>query len=388
MGNQIQNITQFFIDSIYMRDNEFFNSEKRRQENWKVKDFITRKIVLPTDVVYIQTRRYYRIANGNIEYYNVLQSLFNLKFKNIIDDTKTVIKQDVLSGVSYRMIAKKYGISKSMAQSIFAENFENIKYRDNFCSYKSCTEGKNIYIAADDTFFKIKGIKNIHKKIKARMFNFFTLNDNKKPENKNHLVFLIEDNKMCKKDKFVLEISNILKNFYGNYDNIIFTGDGADWIKQLAKTFNASYILCKYHLHSRYNAIFNNSKGTKKAINQIKQTIGIDLKQLISKSLREEDYLFIIDFTTNNWNAISPFFGENKQKLLWEFIYYIKNNLKGLEISKNDPMYYGNVCESYVSHLVKAQVKRPFSVWNINQVVQKIVNPLKNNNNVSVEIIR
>ncbi|MDC8917015.1 hypothetical protein PR256_01510 [Metamycoplasma hyosynoviae] len=387
MDNSIYTLSQFFIEGINKHDNDFFNSNKRKQENWKVKDFITRKVVLPTAITKVKIRRYFRYTNGKIEYYNILQSLFNLKFKNIVYDTEMLIKNDILNNSSCRMTAKKYNISKSMTQVIFARNFENIKYQDNFCNYKNCIENKNIYIAADDTFFKIKSNKNTYKKIKARIFNFFTLNSNKKPENKNHLIFLIEENKMCKKDDYLSKINNVLENYYNSNNNIIFTGDGAAWIKQLAKKLDANYILCKYHLNAKYNTIFNNSIATKRALKEIKDTISVDLKQLIKKSLMEENYHFIVDFAISNWNAISPFFDENKQKLLWEFINYIKNNLEGLAISKNDPMYYGNICESYVSHLIKSQIKRPFSVWNIKQVIQKIINPIRNNNNISIEII-
>ena len=241
----------------------------------------------------------------------------------------------------------------------------------------------------DDTYFKAKKERNHITKIKARMINFFLLDGNKKPICKNHLIILSSPKNNWTIDALVRKILFIIRFFYSNKLKIVISGDGAKWIRSLANRLKAKYILCKYHLKSKFNVIFNNSNQLKYELNQLYQKINVNLKDLIIDNLRNNNYQFILNFIVNNWNDIYNAFDEKRAKLLYEFTNYIKSNLKGLEeITKDDLIYYGNTAESYVSHLIKSRINQDYSIFSLKTIIQKIVNPFDySQNNIQIELI-
>lgn len=383
------NTNEIILNYIHKTDNDFFVSLKRKNEGWIVKEWITRKVYFKSNFLTIRIRKYCKFVNNKWQYYNVLSDTLH-KYKHIDTEIQKEITKIYLNGLTYRKIANIYSLHHTTIFNIVRKNYYQHIKLNNLKKYNVESELKNtIYISMDDTYFKAKNEKNHITKIKARMINFFLLDENKKPICKNHLIILSSPKNNWTIDALVRKILFIIRFFYSNKLKIIISGDGAKWIRSLANRLKAKYILCKYHLKSKFNVIFNNSNQLKYELNQLYQKINVNLKDLIIDNLRNNNYRFILNFIINNWNDIYNAFDEKRAKLLYEFTNYIKSNLKGLEeITKDDLIYYGNTAESYVSHLIKSRINQDYSIFSLKTIIQKIVNPFNySQNNIQIELI-
>ena len=383
------NTNEIILNYIHKTDDDFFVSLKRKNEGWIVKEWITRKVYFKSNFLTVRIRKYCKFVNNKWQYYNVLLDTLH-KYKHIDTEIQKEITKIYLNGLTYRKIANIYSLHHTTIFNIIRKNYYQDIKLNNLKKYNVESESKNtIYISMDDTYFKVKKERNHITKIKARMINFFLLDENKKPICKNHLIILSSPKNNWTIDALVRKILFIIRFFYSNKLKIVISGDGAKWIRSLANRLKAKYILCKYHLKSKFNVIFNNSNQLKYELNQLYQKININLKDLIIDNLRNNNYRFILNFIINNWNDIYNAFDEKRAKLLYEFTNYIKSNLKGLEeITKDDLIYYGNTAESYVSHLIKSRINQDYSIFSLKTIIQKIVNPFNySQNNIQIELI-
>lgn len=383
------NTNEIILNYIHKTDDDFFVSLKRKNEGWIVKEWITRKVYFKSNFLTVRIRKYCKFVNNKWQYYNVLSDTLH-KYKHIDTEIQKEITKIYLNGLTYRKIANIYSLHHTTIFNIVRKNYYQDIKLNNLKKYNLESESKNtIYISMDDTYFKTKKERNHITKIKARMINFFLLDENKKPICKNHLIILSSPKNNWTIDALVRKILFIIRFFYSNKLKIVISGDGAKWIRSLANRLKAKYILCKYHLKSKFNVIFNNSNQLKYELNQLYQKINVNLKDLIIDNLRNNNYRFILNFIINNWNDIYNAFDEKRAKLLYEFTNYIKSNLKGLEeITKDDLIYYGNTAESYVSHLIKSRINQDYSIFSLKTIIQKIVNPFNySQNNIQIELI-
>ena len=383
------NTNEIILNYIHKTDDDFFVSLKRKNEGWIVKERITRKVYFKSNFLTVRIRKYCKFVNNKWQYYNVLSDTLH-KYKHIDTEIQKEITKIYLNGLTYRKIANIYSLHHTTIFNIVRKNYYQDIKLNNLKKYNVESESKNtIYISMDDTYFKTKKERNNITKIKARMINFFLLDENKKPICKNHLIILSSPKNNWTIDALVRKILFIIRFFYSNKLKIVISGDGAKWIRSLANRLKAKYILCKYHLKSKFNVIFNNSNQLKYELNQLYQKINVNLKNLIIDNLRNNNYRFILNFIINNWNDIYNAFDEKRAKLLYEFTNYIKSNLKGLEeITKDDLIYYGNTAESYVSHLIKSRINQDYSIFSLKTIIQKIVNPFNySQNNIQIELI-
>lgn len=383
------NTNEIILNYIHKTDDDFFVSLKRKNEGWIVKEWITRKVYFKSNFLTIRIRKYCKFVNNKWQYYNVLSDTLH-KYKHIDTEIEKEITKIYLNGLTYRKIANIYSLHHTTIFNIVRKNYHQDIKLDNLKKYNVESESKNtIYISMDDTYFKAKKERNHITKIKARMINFFLLDESKKPICKNHLIILSSPKNNWTINALVKKILFIIRFFYSNKLKIVISGDGAKWIRSLANKLKAKYILCKYHLKSKFNVIFNNSNHLKYELNQLQQKININLKDVIIDNLRNNNYRFILNFIINNWNDIYNAFDEKRAKLLYEFTNYIKSNLKGLEeITKDDLIYYGNTAESYVSHLIKSRINQDYSIFSLKTIIQKIVNPFNySQNNIQIELI-
>ena len=54
----------------------------------------------------------------------------------------------------------------------------------------------------------------------------------------------------------------------------------------------------------------------------------------------------------------------------------IQNENKTIYIAVDE--YYGNIAESYVSHLVKSKINKHYSIWSVNVAAMKILQNVEN----------
>ncbi|MBN4089695.1 Mbov_0401 family ICE element transposase-like protein [Mycoplasma enhydrae] len=387
--NLSMNLVNHLKEELIKEDEMFFWGPKRKKEGWKVKDWIIRRLKHLEGEINVKIRRYYRKIENRIEYYNVFNTKFrDEKRKSITLSLKESAYKFFLKGLSYRAIADCFSISHSTIFNYVKANQQNTLKNMQFMNYSQIAKTKKtIYISVDDTYFKIKENKCHTSKQKARMINFFLLDENKKPIAKNHLIMMSKPLINTSISSLAKKILAIIKNFYSSNLRIIITGDGAKWIRTLAKLLDAKQILCKFHLAQKLRVIFNNSKELRMSLNNLKNVLHINLRTYIYDCIKNHNYLKIYAFVAKNWNEIYHFLDHNRCKLLYDFAKYIKLNLAGLEEIKNDDyLYYGNIAESYVSHLVKSKIKRHFAIYSLNTVIQKIIGPTKNQkNNIIIE---
>ncbi|CRH56805.1 Uncharacterised protein [Chlamydia trachomatis] len=86
---------------------------------------------------------------------------------------------------------------------------------------------------------------------------------------------------------------------------------------------------------------------------------GIRLEKLINRFIFNQNYEDLIRFLENSLNQIKDYLNPTRLTHLTDFLKYIKRNLKGLlDVPMESSLYFGNVAESFVSHLIKKKIKR------------------------------
>lgn len=94
-------------EKIINEDIEFFNSVARKNQGWRVKDWIYRKLTFEFGTIRVKIRKYVRKIDNKYENYNVCLSLFkDIKNKNIGFELRKKVISLYLNGLSYRKIAK------------------------------------------------------------------------------------------------------------------------------------------------------------------------------------------------------------------------------------------------------------------------------------------
>ncbi|WP_420811657.1 Mbov_0401 family ICE element transposase-like protein [Metamycoplasma alkalescens] len=326
-----------------------------------------------------------RINNTRIEKQNNLEKnkptktyifdkhpLLKNKYKNIDSSVYQSVIQDFLNGYSYRQNAKKHNISLGSVWSII-RHFKIEK--NNLISFKKKLNSNStnvVYISVDDTYHKFYIKKNVVHKIKFKIINFFMLNQYKKLINKNHFLILDDTSNKITYPVSVLseKIKKIISYCYGENIKLVVTGDGASWIKTLANKLKAKYILCRFHIFQKLKVIFNNSKELKLMLKKYFNETGIALDRIINKLLRYQKYQDLIKLLKSSLDNLKEYFNLSRWTHLFNFYKYIKNNLNGLiDVPINDNLYFGNVAESFVSHLVKKKIKRYWSIYSINSIL-------------------
>ncbi|WP_438340461.1 UPF0236 family transposase-like protein [Mycoplasma sp. 125] len=181
--------------------------------------------------------------------------------------------------------------------------------------------------------------------------------------NKNHFFIFSTTKKQISFAYLIEQINIVIKKYYDKNCKLILLGDGAKWISNLAKKIKAKYILCRFHLFQKINAIFNNSAELKYGLEQLKSKENLDLKLIFNNFMHNKKYDELINFIYSNKSIIKKYLGLNRSNLLFSLCKYINNNFYGLtEIDdKNIDFFINNNAEAFISHLIKKPIK---NVWN------------------------
>lgn len=383
MNDIVINTLKFSIENA---DEDYYKSSLRKQENWKLHSHFQRKLILENGVLILNLRRYWKFDENHQRIYkNIDYQSFLTKNRNVNVDIS--LQQRILAtylkdSVSSRQLALNYKVSASTVINIVHKNFDLLKTKNKLVDYRNQIQSENkiIYIAVDDAYFNTKIDKCKIQKCKSRMLNFFMLNKAKKPICKNHLIFLGKPKLNKTLQELAINVKNIIEKYYGmrNYQ-IIITGDGAKWIKILSKLLKAKYILCKFHLFSRFRTIFTDSFKLKQELLNLEMQIGFNLKQELYDLLWNCRYKEIYDLLISYWSTICRCFNDKRLRLLIDFANYLHSNMRGLyDLMLTDDEYYGNIAESYVSHLVKSKINKHYSIWSVSVAAMKILQNTEN----------
>lgn len=135
-------------------------------------------------------------------------------------------------------------------------------------------------------------------------------------------------------------------------------GDGADWIKELAKDFHSDYVLDEFHLMAKVHLCFNfrrlnkNSKRVLTEEEKQKKAIYQDLYAFVRKGNAQSMIDYIRPLLRKNHQEQFPFLKDKKANINKLLCYIIKNK-EGIENYRNE-YYIGSQTESQISHNVKA----------------------------------
>ncbi|AWX69424.1 Mbov_0401 family ICE element transposase-like protein [[Mycoplasma] anseris] len=367
-----------YIKEIEKLDEEYRNSDKRKNNGWKIHSYVIRKIKIRQGVLNVKLTKYKKFINGRYKTYifNDFYLLHNNFNKQIDANYINQITSEYLNGASYRQLENKYKVSRTTILNYIKNNINKVSAPySNLKKYNNLKNGDVLYISVDDTYLKYKQGRNTVRKTKCRVANFWMRNKKGQMINTNHLILFYHSKYLIKTSIYASEINNVIYHFYKQNLKIIILGDGAKWIKKLANLLGAKNILCRFHLYAKLRVIFNNSTETKKDLISLYNDTGIHLRQTIYQYLHDYKIKEIVKLISQNYNLIFHYLGENKAKLLHNFSIYLNRNRLGiLEIKDDNEIYNGNNAEPFISHLIKRKTKHSWSIYSINNVVNLILN--------------
>ncbi|VEU81630.1 UPF0236 family protein [Mycoplasmopsis arginini] len=374
-------------NEIEQADLNFRNSKERKELHLQVHSKLKRKITTTNGVVVVFLTKYIKKVKGepNKIYVFDRHLLLENNKEKINLSLYASILNDFLNGYSYRENAKKHNVS-------IGKIWRTIKYcsvnKNTLVSYQDKLPNSKeniVYISVDDAYHKFYFSKNHVRKIKFKLIIFYMLSCSRKMINKNHFLILRDDNNNLNYPISALteKIKRIILNCYGENVKLVVTGDGASWIKNLAIRLKAEYILCRFHLKQKLGVIFNNSKELKSMLDKYYLDTGIRLEKLINRFIFNQNYEDLIRFLENSLNQIKDYLNPTRLTHLTDFLKYIKRNLKGLlDVPMESSLYFGNVAESFVSHLIKKKIKRNWTIYSVQSIMVLL---LRNQNGIYLE---
>ncbi|WGI36525.1 Mbov_0401 family ICE element transposase-like protein [Mesomycoplasma lagogenitalium] len=355
-------------EKIEKEDEEYRLKGEYRKEKWRVQKKIERKLKTIFGLLVFKITKYQRInEDGKIET-KQFENDFLLKNRNyqIEVDLQKLLVNWVIKGISATELASKFDVSRTYIINLVKTKAEQVKEK-NFIEE---SKDKNIlYINLDDTFLSLK--KNNRKmKFKHRMLVIST-GLNEKREMKN-LSLIIEDRaqrQKCHSVKELIEITkNVIKEKYGNKNfKILVMGDGASWIKRIAKGLDATYITDIYHILANGNKVlgyyWNKYKSNKEELKKAERKLNIKFMKEYKKLVLEFKFQEVIELLENILSNAGALLSEQKTTQIKKLInYLIKNDLKTENyLPKNG--YQGTHTEISVSHYLKKFIIKRFSTF-------------------------
>ena len=214
---------------------------------------------------------------------------------------------------------------------------------------------KNIYVDLDDTYRNFR-VGNKKQKFKLKVLHAYQFIKNSKFVNELNAVIINEVGLDSKKSMLltILQINSILSTYYGDLSNfnIFVCGDGARYIKTIARNLNAKNVLDSWHTIHKIDAVFNTKAMKKMTINYaslinpkfVKNTLKETVIELVKKGEVVTAYKLLIAVKeTHHLNSYE----------LNGLIHYLRTNKKGIEIWK-DPDYLGTFTETHVQQFGKS----------------------------------
>ncbi len=367
---EINNILTKYINKIYEYDEYFFKNRNKNQ--YKVTSKINRTVNTPNGIGTFKQRVYWDKINK--KYYYPIYEEFNInKRAKIINwlkeeilsylgkkkhyqDIQDILKYTYVSKVTISKIHKNIKIEEILPQ-------EKNKIKDN----------EFIYINVDDCFVPVW---NKNKKRELQKIRSISYNTGKKQigKNRNKLLnkkynFMFNYKFNPKEDYYIDNPTvdftwNGLKKYF-EFENakLVVSGDGATWIRNLAKYLGAYYVFDKYH-----------------AIAYLKKAYNLEIKwrKIISNIEKINNYKISLNYFCNGqYNELIEFL--IKTKVNKEILKIFKNNKQGI-INQSATWNIGCSAESDIYHLVKSQTKgaKTYNYKTLNNMLIAKVNYFNN----------
>ncbi|MDF9627742.1 hypothetical protein Q4497_03425 [Mesomycoplasma ovipneumoniae] len=361
---------------------------------------IKRKLKTEYGKIEIEVNRYWKqisIGDENGEVIAQKKAIFYSDFfKELVQKGKTITNSliEKIIGLCYEV---KYGSSICrMFGNVISVGSANLILRrlnvDNeIYNFKTLASNQNyINLAVDDSFHRVFENKKIYK-VKNRMLVLYLGKQNGKVYGKTNI---LEVRKIGNKTQNIYDlaakIKEIILQIYGKKLDIVVYGDGATWIKTLAKHLGAIYILDKFHLLKKLSDLVslknNNSlnhflfaqkypKLYQKLLNYFEKKqsndVVLELRQIM-KYLKIESEKHV------------RLFSKISQKIeeVGEFLRYVISNMEAI----NQLFSFTNASsytESFVANLIKFNIKIKYSSFSFDRYCNNLkLNHLFKNTNL------
>ncbi|VEU74273.1 Uncharacterised protein [Mycoplasmopsis citelli] len=388
MQNSSEKNINFIIKAtekaFFEDEKKFLNSQERINLGWNVHQIKTR--IIKTSVGILHLKRYFYIdKKGKYHYYQ--NPNFDIPYNKNIDDTviqKTInLKKE---GNSNRAICQSEFNNMISLQTV--TNITKSQQQIQKINFKcSSSLNETLYLEVDDTFLNLRNNHNKVSKNRARVLVLHKGKDkNNKIIDKTTVVKidLVNSNNSINKE-FINAIKKVIFTHYANnYKQIVMYGDGAPFMRRLAKALNAEYILDWFHVvrklfilcgFDKYNT--ENKRLFMSFLIKNHQSLFQLLRKLLIKGeWKQVINLLEIEFK-NNWDKVSS----KKKKLFEDYKKYLKNN--GEFITKYEEKYHiGSHTEAFISHQIKKHGTKKFSIYGINFFKTILISNLKDNENL------
>ncbi|WP_025755291.1 hypothetical protein [Mycoplasmopsis cricetuli] len=213
---------------------------------------------------------------------------------------------------------------------------KNLNQKEHLNETKILTKNKIIYLEIDDTYSNLITKNGKNKKHCSRTLMLHLGKD--KNNNLIHKTLILSISETNKKkleiSKLTKKISKIIYKIYeNNYSKIVIYGNGARFIKSIAKTLNATYILNKFHIKKYVFSLVGFSKSNtknkkffKSFLDQNNKTLEKTVLNLIYQNEYKKDLILLENIFNKLNNHPEINFPKSKFKELKLFKKYLLNN--------------------------------------------------------------
>lgn len=362
---------------IEKEDRKFRKSKQRKLNNWIISRYKRRMLKTIFGIIWVKITMYKYKENG--KWKTVMFENEYLKTMKNCNLDKALLNEilQLKGNFTYKNITKLYPkntISLASISNIFSKFKPKNDYR-KFDDQSQKGNVKNVYIEIDDAFFNCKiNNKKVNKRV--RMIVMHSGKNNKNQVMNKTIIHEIKDkNNYLDNQKLTLKIQKIAREIYGPDLNLIVIGDGAKYMKTLASSLGATFILDKFHLIKNLFSVigYNQNNTRNKAIFHYfqvsnNQTFYSKIKELIENNqwnLAVVELENVIDKLKKiTCQLISKEKIDKKIEEILSLIKYIKSNHLGLE-HFNKKFNIGSRTEAFVSHTIKKIIKKKFSLYSL-----------------------
>lgn len=329
-------------------DNNYFKNYHNKKY-FKVSKIRNRTVLTEYGLLTYPRRIYKDKYNGNI--FVPTDIYFGIKpYSRIINEIKNIIINKIDQKKSYKNIQDEFNIY--ISKTTISNIFKNIKIKEILPPEKiKIKNNEFIYINVDDCFVSVwnKNNKKELQKIRSISYNtgrkIISKNRYKLINKKYNFMF---NYKFDPKEDYYIDNPTVdstwkglIKYYDFNNPKFVVAGDGASWIRTLAKYLGAYYVFDKYHaLNYLWKAY--------------KPNIGNSRKIILNKEKYNNYKIAKNYFINGQYNKIIEFL--IKTKVNKETLSIFKNNKQGI-INQSANWNIGCSAESDIFHLIKSQTK-------------------------------
>ena len=362
---------------------EWWNELDKLISSSKNNDLLFRKdtreyiLITKNGKIKIPVTRYKLKFNNKVIHFDLQINL--LKSKN--QEIKDLILELFNHGMNQCQITRflNNALDQSTICKIINKRAKHIVATQEFLIQKNISNSqiekiKFLYLEVDDTYSKIRKNKTSIVKVRNRMIVAHAYDH----MHKLRKFILLETKDLNDPNLKIEQLANLIQNKIKSlfeYEKLIVIGDGACWIRKLAKLLNGKFSLDHFHWQSMLFKTLGYSKSNtrnKKLFAFLKLKYGGKTLYKYLSSLILTNQLDLV-FKELEWLIKQEFINQSKKIEIINLIKYLKNNEKGL--NNFDQLWYiGSRTEHFVQNCIKHIIKRKYCTFGWSVYLMLLIN--------------